>query len=105
MLAYKTYSKLLPCSTRPYRVISVAPEYVENDYDDIRNTVWINRLTRVAEEKMTKMEIVSDSKSNTDTSPVQESSIEEMKNSYAVEKMLNTGPAYGCILYRSIVRL
>lgn len=87
-LAFERYSKLLPRRTEPFRAISVRPEYVRIDQNGIRNTVSINRQTRVAKEGRSNVDAMSVSRPSTDRNPVNNTTNEEeKKNSYTVEKI------------------
>lgn len=81
-LAYDGYSKLLPSHTRPYQVISVEPGQPKVKQNGIENTVSISLLTKVGKEGRPKMDVTSDSKSNTNTNHAPKSSIGEDNNSY-----------------------
>lgn len=83
-IACEGYSKLLPRHTGPYRVISVGSEYSKIDRDDTQNSSSINRLADVGKQERPNKEIISDSRTKTDTSPTTEGSIEEEKGFYTV---------------------
>lgn len=69
-LACGWYSELLPRRTRLYPIISIGLKYVKIEQNSIQNTVSISRVARMAKEERTKMGIVSVSKTNNDTNPV-----------------------------------
>lgn len=89
-MAFKRYFKLLPRHAGPYRVISVGAEYAEIDQHDTRNTVSINKISRVASEEMRNMEVRSDSRTNTDTSPAQKCQSRTIRTSTPRRKLSDT---------------
>lgn len=68
-MAYEGYSKILPRRTRPYRLIRIGPEYTKIGQDGFRETVSINRLTRVAREARRSQDATPDLRVNTNTTP------------------------------------
>lgn len=87
-MAYKRYSKLLPCRTEPHRVLSVGPEYDKINQDGTRNTVSTNRLICLSKERNVNLDTKSRPRANADLDSAREASTEVEKKSYAAEKVV-----------------
>lgn len=87
-MAFERYSRLLLRRTGPYQLLSFGPEYAKINQDRIRDSVSINRLTRVAKEERPNVYVTSYSRTNTDSSPVKEPSIKNKKNACATKNIV-----------------
>lgn len=84
-MAYVGYSNPLPrCINSRWAIIAGA-QYAKINQNGICKIVSTSRLTSLAKEEISNVEVTYDSKTNANTSPVKEASIELEKNSYAVE--------------------
>lgn len=86
-IAFERYSKIVPHCKGPYRAINMGYEYAKIVQDDVRKTISIKRLTRVAKEGMRNMEFTSVTRTDTGTNLALETSTEKKKNSFALEKI------------------
>lgn len=68
-VAHPTYSKLLPCRTRPYRIISIESGYAKTYQDGVLKTVPIKWLTRVAKGERSETEPTWDPTTDSGTNP------------------------------------
>lgn len=77
-------SKLLNRRLELYRIICIVSAYARIHQDVVRNTVLINRLTRVAKEQSPETEPMPNPRADSDTNHAREESTKNEKNSYAV---------------------
>lgn len=84
--AFERYCKLFLCCTERCRIFSTGPEYAQIHQNDIRNTVSINRLPRVAKAGRPSVGVMSHSRTNIDFSSEKETPSAEVRNCYAMLK-------------------
>lgn len=82
------YSKLLPRRKGLNQIIRVAVPWARIYQDVIWNIVSINRLANVAETGIHKLQITTNTKTNTDTSLAHETSTKKEITSLAVDKVV-----------------